>query len=174
MYQISKDPNIIFRKPDGLIVRLDVDDAARADYLVWIAAGNAALPFVQNQQMIEARVADIARIDRDVDRIYQDAIGNRTTEYVTAEAQAITFKAAGYSGVVPPCVASYAAAAGITATQSCDAILAQAVAWRSAVEILRDKRLKSKVARAADTDGVMAQWDGFVAAMRNQLGLPAL
>ena len=112
-----------------------------------------------------------ADIDADVDKIYRDAIGDRTTEYTTAEAQAIAYRDAGYAGSVPACVSGYAVASGLTPTQAANGIIAQAAAWRGAVELIRAKRLKAKADLAGGVAGAKLQWDGFVKAIRAQLGI---
>ena len=113
----------------------------------------------------------IKKIDADVDAIYGDAVGNRSLEYTTAEEQAQAYKDAAYAGTVPPFVASWVTASGLTAQAAADNILAQAVAWRGAVAVIRAQRLQAKANVTANVPTAMAQWGGFVAVIRGQLGL---
>lgn len=117
------------------------------------------------------KAANIKKIDADVDAIYAQAVGNRSLEYTTAEAQAQAYKDAGYTGTVPNFVASWVTASGLTATAAADNILGQAVAWRGAVAAIRSNRLMAKTKITNDVPTAMAQWGGFVAAIRGQLGL---
>lgn len=117
------------------------------------------------------------RIDRDADRITEETIGARGEEYRQAEADALAFKAAGYTGAVPPFVASYVTAkVDWTAKQAADDILATANTWRVALGQIRASRLlcKELARKAAGDEGltiVLAQWNGFVTAIRAALGL---
>ena len=116
----------------------------------------------------------IKKVDADVDAIYAAAIGNRATEYSEAELQANTFKDAAYSGTVPPYVASWLASntKGLTtAAQAADDIITQANAWRGAATSIRTNRLLAKKNLANDVSTAMAQWNGFVAAIRSALGV---
>ena len=114
---------------------------------------------------------DIKKIDADVDAIYAEAVGNRGLEYTTAEQQAQAFKDAGYSDKVPPFVASWVDASGLKAKAAADNILAQAAAWRGAVEAIRAQRLLAKKNINNDAPSAMEQWDKFVADIRTQLGI---
>lgn len=117
-------------------------------------------------------------IDADADAIYGAVQGNRIEEYRTAEAEALTYRAAGYAGTVPPSVAGWASAKGWTATQAADDILATAAAWRGAQAAIRAARLarKEQVRAATDAAGIaaaLAAWGAFRAGVRAQLGLGA-
>ena len=118
-----------------------------------------------------AKSLNIKKIDDDVDVIYAQAVGNRSLEYTTAEQQAQAYKDAGYTGTVPPFVASWVTASGLTATNAANNILAQAVSWRGAVEAIRANRLQAKANINAGVLTAMTQWNGFVAVIRSQLGL---
>ena len=122
----------------------------------------------------EVKVANLRRVDADVDAIYAAAIGNRATEYSEAEAQANAFKSAGYAGTAPAYVASWLAnnTKGFsTAQQAADDIIAQANAWRGAAASIRANRLLAKKNITTDVTTAMAQWNGFVTVIRGQLGL---
>lgn len=123
-----------------------------------------------------SKLAQIAKIDADVDYIYQQVIGNRAQEYAQAEAEAKSYIQAGYTGTVPDFVQAWATAKGWTATQAADDIAATALAWRTAAKAMRANRLLSKEqARSAATEAqfstAVAQWAGFFAAIKTQLGV---
>jgi hypothetical protein len=122
----------------------------------------------------EIKVANLKKIDANVDLLYALAIGNRATEYSEAEVQATSYKNTGYSGTTPPYVASwlsYNTKGLTTAQQAADDILTQASTWRSASSAIRSNRLAAKKNLANDVPTAMAQWEGFVTAIRGQLGL---
>jgi hypothetical protein len=122
----------------------------------------------------EIKAANIKKIDADVDLIYMLAIGNRATEYAEAEKQAQTYKDAGYTGTIPTYVASWLSSntkSLTTAQQATDDILAQATAWRGAAAAMRANRLSAKKNASTDVSTAMAQWNGFVTAIRGQLGV---
>lgn len=118
----------------------------------------------------------IKAIDVDVDKIYADVIGNRGTEYSEAEREALDFKAAGYTGPVPPTVQSWATVKSWTPQAAADDIIAQATAWRNAALSIRANRLKEKEAIrvAASMDEIsaaQARWTGYRTAIRTALGI---
>lgn len=120
------------------------------------------------------KAANAKKVDADADAIYAAAIGNRATEYSEAEAQATAFKAAGYTGTVPAFVANWLSnntKGFTTALQAADDILAQATAWRGAATAIRGNRLLAKKNITNDVPTAMAQWDGFVVAIRSSLGI---
>lgn len=118
----------------------------------------------------------VVQIDREVDAIYQAALGNRGPEYTDAEMAAQAYADAGYTGTVPADVQSWATAKGWTATQAANDILAAAADLRNAKSAIRAARLlrKEQVRAAADGAAVataMAQWAAFVTAIKAQLGV---
>jgi len=118
----------------------------------------------------------IAKIDADTDSLYAAVVGNRAAEYTVAETEATAYAGAGYTGTVPASVASWATAKGWTAQQAADDINATAAAWRTAQAAIRAARLlrKEQARTAADLAALAttrAQWAGFVAAIREQLGV---
>ncbi len=121
----------------------------------------------------EALQADALRqIDRDVDAIYADVIGHRATEYEAAESDARAYQAAGFSGDVPPSVASWVTASGMDAEAAALDILAEADAWRGAQQQIRAQRLLAKAGvRAGETSETMAAWGGIVQQLRLALGV---
>lgn len=126
---------------------------------------------------VAAERADaVKKIDADTDALIGSVIGNRASEYERAESEGAAYAAAGYTGTVPPSVSSWATAKGWTATQAADNIIATSAAWRTAQEAIRAQRLlrKEQARVAVDAAGlaaVMAQWAGFLAAIRGQLGV---
>lgn len=119
---------------------------------------------------------NLIQIDRDVDAIYAALLGNREAEYTLAEKEALAFQAAGYAGAVPPCVQAWATAKSQTATWATDDILAAATLWRTAQLVIRANRLACKEAVRNAVDGAaliaaQAQWAGFLAVIKPQLGL---
>lgn len=166
------------KNPDG---ELTVFDEESESYAALVALPKERRPVFLDEtdplviahfaSMPSQKSIDAKKVDEDVDLIYEQAVGNRSLEYTTAEQQALAYKTAGYTGAVPPSVASWVVASGLKANAASDNILAQAAAWRGAVEAIRANRL---LAKKRITDGVptaMAQWNGFVAAIRGQLGL---
>jgi hypothetical protein len=133
------------------------------------------------EERAATRAALLARIDADVDAITSAVVGSRAVEYTEAETQARAYQQAGYSGPVPSMVGAWVAAKAIegatwTSQQAADDILATAAAWRGAVDLIRSNRLNAKAyvrtaTNQAGLDTAMAQWSGFVAAVRSQLGI---
>lgn len=124
-----------------------------------------------------AKTPLLAKIDADVDAVYATVIGQRAVEYQEAEEDAQAFKTAGYTGTVPPSVASWVAASGLSAQAAADNILATAAAWRGAAQSLRAARLGHKAqagaaASLAALEAVEASWRGTLNAIRAALGLP--
>jgi hypothetical protein len=119
----------------------------------------------------------IAKIDSDVDAIYQKKIGNRQSEYSLAESDANSYKTAAYpASPVPASVQAWATAKGWTPKQAADDIILTASNWRTAQADIRTNRLaKKEVVRAATTqaaiDTAMAAWATFVSTTRTNLGI---
>lgn len=116
------------------------------------------------------------KINADADKIYGDVVGNKGEEYRSAEADAKAFIAALYTGTAGGGVTSWATAKGWTNTQAAADIITQATAWRGAQAAIRANRLVRKEAVKAAVDltalnTAMAQWAGFAAAIRGQLGV---
>jgi hypothetical protein len=170
MHKLNQNSSSITRILDGAFIPTDEANSDYAAYLKWLAEGNTPEP-ADVPSAAAIKVTNIKKVDADVDAIYSQAVGNRSLEYTTAEAQAQAYKDAGYTGTVPAFVASWVTASGLTATAAADNILAQAVAWRGAVSAIRAQRLMAKTNITNDVPTAMAQWDGFVAVIRGQLGL---
>jgi len=125
-------------------------------------------------------IAAISRTYADVDRVYADAVGNRTEEYKDAEADARAFAAAGYTGTPSDYVHDYAlhnpTGSAQTDQWAADQIIARADAFAQAKLAMRSTRFASQAAiRAAatpdDLNAAVATWNGFIASLRTQLGL---
>lgn len=117
-----------------------------------------------------------SRIDADVDGVFRDVVGNRTTEYQLANEDATAFKQAGYVGTVPASVQCWATVKGWTAQQAADDILSTAANWLSAQQSMRANRLarKQDVTTAttnAQVDEVLSTWSTYIAGMRSLLGV---
>ncbi len=120
--------------------------------------------------------SSVQRIDAEVDAIYAAALGNRGPEYTDAEAAAVAYQAAGYTGTVPEDVQSWATPKGWTAAEAADDILAEAVKLRTAKSVIRRARLlRKEQVRAATTSAEVAApmlaWAGFVAFIKTELEL---
>lgn len=123
------------------------------------------------------KIAAVLReIDADVDAIIGQVIGNRATEYSSAETDAIAYKLAGYTGTVKASIQDWADVKGWTAKEAADDILLQASIWRGAQAAIRKNRLQRKEqARVSTTqtqlDAASAGWKAFVTYIRGQLGV---
>ena len=133
-----------------------------------------AIAAVEAARVLAAARANLIRqIDADTDAIYRAVQGDRAMEYVLAESDAKAYKSAGYTGTVPDSVASWASAKGATATWATDDILTTARGWRQAQSAIRATRLtcKEQARTATDLAPVVAQWAGFVVAIKTALGV---
>ena len=133
-----------------------------------------AIAAVEAARVLAAARANLIRqIDADTDAIYRAVQGDRAMEYVLAESDAKAYKSAGYTGTVPDSVASWASAKGETATWATDDILTTARGWRQAQSAIRATRLtcKEQARTATDLAPVVAQWAGFVVAIKTALGV---
>lgn len=120
--------------------------------------------------------AAVLKIDADTDALYSAVLGRRAEEYTSAASDAALYKSAGYTGTVPPGVASWATAKGWTATQAADDILVTAAAWIGAQNAIRAARLlrKEQVRTATNSAGVaeaLAAWAGFLGYIHKALGM---
>ena len=118
----------------------------------------------------------ILQIDADADALIRAVIGERASQYEGAEREALEYKAAGYTGTVPPKVQAWATAKNETAQWAADSQIATADAWRSAENALYSKRLllKENARNASDVaalNAIKAQWAGFIAALKTSLGV---
>lgn len=131
---------------------------------------------VEAAKLTADRAALVRQIDADTDALYGAVIGNRSAEYTLAEVEAAAYVADAYTtDPVPSSVAVWATAKGWTAQQAADDIITTATAWRTAQAAIRAARLlrKEQARNAADQAAlavVRAQWAGFMAAVRQQLG----
>jgi hypothetical protein len=126
------------------------------------------------------KTAAIAATYADVDKVYADAVGNRTEEYKDAETDARAYAAAGYTGTVSDYVHDYALhnPTGTTQTDqwAADQIIARADAFAQAKLSMRSQRFTSQAtmrvaATQDDLSTAIAAWNNFIASLRTQLGL---
>ena len=139
---------------------------------VWSIANLARYTELLNVE----KTAFIIQIDTDADALIRAVIGERASQYEGAEKESLAYKAAGYTGTVPPKVQAWATAKNQTATWAADSQIATAEGWRNAENSLYAKRLLLKeTARAAldaaELDSIKAQWSGFVAGLKTSLGV---
>lgn len=171
MYRLTPTPAIL-RLSDGAHIPADPANTDYAAYLQWLADGNQPAPVPSAPVPTQAQA--LRQIDADVDAIYTAAIGNRGPEYEAAEFEALSYQAAGFAGDVPPSVASWVAASGMTAQAAALDIIAQGNAWRQAAQAMRAQRLQAKAGvRSGAIAPTLAAWSGFVAQMRAALGVDA-
>lgn len=92
------------------------------------------------------RAEMILHIDAVADDVRNRFIGDasRTTEYLAAESEALSFKAAGCAGDPPPMVYSWVVAKNLTPQLAADDIIANGAAWRQIMTAIRHIRLVSK------------------------------
>jgi hypothetical protein len=108
---------------------------------------------------LSIHAAELCRqIDQHADRVRAAIVGDpvRVVEYQRAEQEAAAYRAAGYNGIVPPTVLSWAEAKGWDALRAADDILAVAAVWNQALYVLRDARLKGKEAVRGAVDETAA------------------
>lgn len=137
----------------------------------WVVLPEKPVP-VRNLDAEKA--AFILQIDTDADALIRAVIGERASQYEGAARESLAYKAAGYTGVVPPKVQAWATAKGQTATWAADSQIAAAAGWRDAENALYATRLllKETAYQAADADAldaIKAQWAGFLAALKTSL-----
>ncbi|MEN3030297.1 hypothetical protein [Chromobacterium amazonense] len=106
-----------------------------------------------------AKMAACQQIDAAADDARRAVLGDplRAVEYQRAEAEAAAFKAAGYKGAMPPCVQSWADAAGLEPQAAADSILGEAAAWNKALHQLRAIRLRAKQAVLKSADHTVVE-----------------
>ncbi|HEY0063156.1 MAG TPA: hypothetical protein VGC21_13625 [Telluria sp.] len=141
---------------------------------------SGALYWVETAALAQLKAAAIAKTYKDVDAIYDDAIGRRATEYKEAEEVARAFAVAGFAGPVSAYVSSYALynPTGVVQTNrwAAEQIIARADAFLMAQSAMRATRFaKQAQMQAADNEddlvAAAAAWDEFIAVLRGQLGL---
>lgn len=166
------------------------DEAAQSWTTVLLSSLEASQGAQPPLTLDEQKAQFSAFVDYCTDALTRAVLGERSQEYLEAEAQAKAYVAelaawvdAGGNLVddnppepeVPDFVASWAEAAQMSPSQAADDILANAAAWRAALGQLRRIRLKAKQSalRASDfptLSAVAAQWDTDYAELRNNLG----
>lgn len=131
-------------------------------------------PAAPPRNILAEKIAFILQIDTDADALIRAVIGERASQYEGAERESLAYKAAGYTGAVPPKVQAWATAKNQTATWAADSQIATAEDWRNAENVLYAKRLLLKeTARAAvdaaALDAVKENWAVFMAALKTSL-----
>ncbi|MDC6179546.1 hypothetical protein [Ralstonia solanacearum] len=118
--------------------------------------------WIEDAQLKAARLVALKQrlcdqLDAAADAVRLAVVGNplRAVEYQRASDEALAYRAAGYSGGVPPSVQSAVDAKGETAQQAADAILTMHAAWNAALYDIRTLRLKGKEAiRSAASEDI--------------------
>lgn len=156
---------------------IEAADASIGD----IYDGLKLLPAPSPAVNLAALKADaIAKTYRDVDAVYDAAVGRRTTEYQKAEEDARAYREAGYIGDVSTRISKYAEKNPTGQPQTnqwaADQIIARADAFHEAEDSMRDVRFDCQAAMRAATSAeelatAVAAWNTFVAEMRQTLGL---
>lgn len=109
-----------------------------------LAAQEASQVAMQAQMFTMMRDSFVRQVDQENDEVIDRAIGRRQVQYEMAEAAALAYKTAGYTGDVPEEVDAWVAASGMTPQAATDDILAQATAWRAVSKMLYRARLGHK------------------------------
>ena len=114
-----------------------------------------------------ARLYAAQQVDETADSARIAVVGNslRVLEYQLAEQEAKAFQAAEFAGEVPASVQAWADAAGLSAQEAAEGILAKAAAWKTALYAVRAARLAGKQAalKAANHDEAEAVADAAIA-----------
>lgn len=135
---------------------------------------------VKSKEFYDLVEAALNKTFKDIDGVYESAIGNRVTEYTEAEAVAREYVNAGYTGPVSPYISGYASNNPTNIVQTnkwaADEIIARADAFSNAQLSMRTTRFaKQAEMRAATTkqglDAVVNSWNQYIATLRGQLGL---
>jgi hypothetical protein len=127
---------------------------------------------LQNK-FIDANGTFILKIDADADALIRAVIGERASQYESAEREALAYKAAGYTGTVPPKVQAWATAKNQTARWAADSQIETAEIWRNAENDLYAKRLllKEQTRNTTDItelDLIKSDWDQFMGLLRTK------
>lgn len=157
-----------------------LDFSAGTGTLVW-PDGDSAPSWRDERVLSDELARALAKPYADIDAIVRAAVGERAKEYERREAAARAYVAAGYTGDVPDRVAVWAQYNPTMQQQTpkwaADNIIGRADALLAAQDAMGDQRFVSQYAmRAASTlaelDAAVAGWNGFITALRAQLGLP--
>ena len=142
---------------NGIIVKMSSDDESN-----FLKSQEALVPTLQ------VLIGNfIIKIDLDADALIRAVIGERASQYEGAEREALSYKAANYTGTVPSKVQAWATAKNETAQWAADSQIQTAVIWRNAENQLYEKRLILKEAARnsisiTELDTVKVDWDKFV------------
>jgi hypothetical protein len=164
--------------PKNAIKGYSVQDVTAPEgFSVNIYVWNGTALVAKPEPVVPADVAAfITQVDADVDKLYDQAVGNRGPEYVDALNDALAFRATGYTTPVPQSVTDWSVISGLSLQAATDNVIAAAGALKAAQTAIRKQRLACKqAARVASTQAALtaakAQWAGFLKAIRAQLGL---
>lgn len=166
-YQATAEPILNYPIADSPTKELHID-----------AAG--ALYWVETATLDELKATAVSKTYKDVDSIYEAAIGNRATEYKEAEIDARAFAAAGFVGDVSEYVSWYATYNPTGSVQSnqwaAEQIIARADAFAAAQKAMRCTRFQRQAqmhsaATEEELAATVSAWDGFISTLRGQLGL---
>ena len=142
---------------------------------------DGALFWEDTVSLSEHKSAAVNKTYKDVDLVYDDAIGSREKEYTDAEAEARRFAAAGYTGPVNSDVSAYAqynpTGQQQTNQWAADQIISRADAFAMAKRLMRSTRFACQAQMQASTTAeqlaaAVAIWVDFISTLRSQLGLP--
>jgi hypothetical protein len=142
---------------NGIIVKMSSDDESN-----FLKSQEALVPTLQ------VLIGNfIIKIDLDADALIRAVIGERASQYEGAEREALSYKAANYTGNIPSKVQAWATAKNQTAQWAADSQVEMAVLWRNAENELYAKRLILKEAARNSTDvteldTVKSGWNEFV------------
>jgi hypothetical protein len=141
---------------------------------------DGTLLWVEVATLASLQADAIAQTYPDVDAVYEAAIGRRATEYAEAEVDARAFAADAYTVDTTPYVTGFALRnpTGVAQTNEWAArqIIGRADAFKQAQLAMRNTRFDRQAdMRAATTyaelQAAVSAWDGFIAALRSQLGI---
>jgi hypothetical protein len=148
---------------NGIIVEMSSDEQSN-----FIASQEALAPTLQ------VLIGNfILQIDADADALIRSVIGERASQYESAEREALAYKAAGYTGTVPPKVQAWATAKNQTAQWAADSQIETAAIWRNSENDLYAKRLllKEQTRNTTDItelDLIKADWNQFMGLLRTK------
>lgn len=146
----------------------------------WIVVDKTDEEIAIEAAQLAARVSSFIRdVDRDVDLLTYEVIGNRGDEYRGALTDAEAYRDAGYAGPVPESVQDYADAVSKSPQWAAASVLGTAAGWIGAQRRIRRTRLAVKetarisgvAGNAQDLDLAIQEWNLFKQEIRADLGL---
>lgn len=154
--------------PNGSITDLDNDWMFTGKS--WIEMRRAPLP----EEPVNVSVF-LKQVDTDTDYIYGSVVGNRSSEYLQAEADATAFNA-NPTMQPPSSVTSWANAKGWSNAQAAEDIISTALFWKQVQSNIRANRLATKEKAKLATNqseliSIKQAWIAFVKSIKSQLGI---